>query len=440
MQIIRIVGVLLLALAAGVTPAAAVLVDRGNGLIYDSNLNVTWLEDANFAQSSGFDVDGRMMRNDAVAWVDALEFAGYSDWRLPRNSGQVHNGVLPAAGGELGSLFHFLGNASGSQFTETGPFMNVRSQYWLANEPAPPPPAVPPSTAYDGYAFSADGGYEYPSVGDNLVWVWPVRSGDVTPQMAFTIPDVIVYSDGVNPTQGTINAVLNLDGIYVEDPPSISSFNVAFELAGHPPGAAFGTPQDPTSNSLIPLGNAFSGASALPHTIRFAKDALSPTMAVDGGVMVTVPFTIAAGVTNQTFAVNFTPGNELTDPDALPLSVAYVGGSITVLPLSGGLAGDYNHNGVVDAADYVVWRRQVGQSGTGLAADGDGDGAIDIDDYQLWRTNFGRSSSTATSTGIVSAPEPTTLLLLAAACSVRRRMRRHTRSTRNSSRAGRLNN
>jgi hypothetical protein len=53
------------------------------------------------------------------------------------------------------------------------------------------------------------------------------------------------------------------------------------------------------------------------------------------------------------------------------------------------LVGDYNENGVVDAADYVVWRHTLGETGAGLAADGDGSGAVDQADYDLWRANFG---------------------------------------------------
>jgi hypothetical protein len=53
------------------------------------------------------------------------------------------------------------------------------------------------------------------------------------------------------------------------------------------------------------------------------------------------------------------------------------------------LAGDYNFSGVVDAADFVVWRKNVGST-TDLQADGDGDGDIDQDDYNVWRASFGR--------------------------------------------------
>jgi hypothetical protein len=56
-----------LLLAAGLSGAAqAALVDRGGGLIYDTDLNVTWLQDANYAQTSGYDADGRMTWGDAT--------------------------------------------------------------------------------------------------------------------------------------------------------------------------------------------------------------------------------------------------------------------------------------------------------------------------------------------------------------------------------------
>ena len=42
------------------------------------------------------------------------------------------------------------------------------------------------------------------------------------------------------------------------------------------------------------------------------------------------------------------------------------------------ILGDYNHDGVVDAADYTVWRDTYGQSVTeNSGADGNGDGMID---------------------------------------------------------------
>lgn len=69
--------------------AQANLIDRGGGLIYDDQLKVTWLQDANYAKTSGYDADGRMNWNDAMAWAanlsyyDSVRNLTYTDWRLP---------------------------------------------------------------------------------------------------------------------------------------------------------------------------------------------------------------------------------------------------------------------------------------------------------------------------------------------------------------------
>jgi T5SS/PEP-CTERM-associated repeat protein len=73
------------------------------------------------------------------------------------------------------------------------------------------------------------------------------------------------------------------------------------------------------------------------------------------------------------------------------------------------LAGDYNHNGVVDAADYIIWRKTLGQTGTGLAADGNGNNQVDSGDYTFWRARFGRTSGAgagASSAANLAVPEP----------------------------------
>lgn len=54
--------------------------------------------------------------------------------------------------------------------------------------------------------------------------------------------------------------------------------------------------------------------------------------------------------------------------------------------------GDYNCNGCVDGADYVVWRNNLGMSpATFSDGDGDADGVVDSDDYWVWRNNLGNS-------------------------------------------------
>ncbi|TWT35311.1 hypothetical protein KOR34_02010 [Posidoniimonas corsicana] len=69
--------------------------------------------------------------------------------------------------------------------------------------------------------------------------------------------------------------------------------------------------------------------------------------------------------------------------------------------------GDYNYDGVADAADYTVWRDTLGST-TDLRANGDNTGAsagkIDRADYLLWRANYG---NTTVPTTPAPAPAPT---------------------------------
>jgi beta-glucanase (GH16 family) len=68
------------------------------------------------------------------------------------------------------------------------------------------------------------------------------------------------------------------------------------------------------------------------------------------------------------------------------------------------LPGDYNQNGVVDASDYVLWRKTVGDEGPNLPADGDGNEVVDDDDLEFWRERFGNESNGGG--GGIAVPEP----------------------------------
>jgi hypothetical protein len=78
--------------------------------------------------------------------------------------------------------------------------------------------------------------------------------------------------------------------------------------------------------------------------------------------------------------------------------------------------GDYNRDGVVDAADYVLWRNTRNTSVTaGSGADGDGNGLVNDADYTLWQANFGNVRGTVASGAgaleVASVPEPASGLL-----------------------------
>ena len=77
----------------------------------------------------------------------------------------------------------------------------------------------------------------------------------------------------------------------------------------------------------------------------------------------------------------------------------------TALTLSVTLPGDFNGNGIVDAADYVAWRTGLGTSYTQA-------------DYNVWRAHFGQTASGAgagQSAAATAVPEPSAFLLVALA-------------------------
>ena len=66
------------ALLAGAVSAQATLINRGGGTIYDTELNITWLQNWNQGAGSGYDDTyglggtGLMTWDNARAWVDNL--------------------------------------------------------------------------------------------------------------------------------------------------------------------------------------------------------------------------------------------------------------------------------------------------------------------------------------------------------------------------------
>lgn len=72
------------------------------------------------------------------------------------------------------------------------------------------------------------------------------------------------------------------------------------------------------------------------------------------------------------------------------------------------VSADFNGDGLVDAADYTIWR-DTANSTTDLRADANGDGLIDGLDYNRWTSEYG---SIVPPSFAVSVPEPNGILLL----------------------------
>ena len=159
---------------------SAALYDRGDGFIYDDDLDITWLQDANYANTSNANLSyslGRMTHADAVAWTDSLNLAGGSNWRLPSAGENPSMGYSSAD--ELGHMFfNNLGNSgsfANSTFIdgETGltvSFENVQNFYWLNEE-------INGNKAWSFYmamGFMMDNNNI-----NNKLYTWAVHDGDI---------------------------------------------------------------------------------------------------------------------------------------------------------------------------------------------------------------------------------------------------------------------
>ncbi|QDU56682.1 PEP-CTERM sorting domain-containing protein [Aeoliella mucimassa] len=80
------------------------------------------------------------------------------------------------------------------------------------------------------------------------------------------------------------------------------------------------------------------------------------------------------------------------------------------------LLGDFNSDGMVNLADYTVWRDNLGGNDSTLGGNGDntdGLNVVNVADYQAWKSNFGQGTSAAIIQGnTATVPEPGALALL----------------------------
>lgn len=161
----------------------AALVDRGGGMIYDTVLNITWLQDANYAQTSGYNTDGRMTWDEAMAWADQLVYGGYDDWRLPTALNRDHTG--PCSGynctdSEMGYMFYKNLGATANHLISQGAntanlalFTHIQDDvYWSSTGYEP--------IALFAWYFLTGEGYQYLDRRTYKGHAWAVRSGDVT--------------------------------------------------------------------------------------------------------------------------------------------------------------------------------------------------------------------------------------------------------------------
>lgn len=152
-------------------------------------------------------------------------------------------------------------------------------------------------------------------------------------------------------------------------------------------------------DSVVPSGNSAAFSTDL------AGSAGSLVLGGGAGHSFTSSLTASnIGTFSATYLLNFSDENIA---GALDKSITLMLTGKTIL------AGDYNGDGIVDSADYILWRNTDGESvATSTGADGDGDGIIDQGDFDIWRANFGRAATAGgSSQGTAAVPEPIALSL-----------------------------
>lgn len=191
--------ILYLAIAASIitsSNAGASLISRlGGEAVYDTAHDITWLANANLSKTNHFGVspiisEGYMSWDTANNWIAAMnaaDYLGYSDWRLPRSlqpdsnctwniSGKSYG--PNCTGSEMGHLFYDeLSGVENNTIQATHNeyfdlFQGIRNIYWTGTESVGNP---------DVYAwqFNFADGFQDHRFKSQYRYVWAVRDGDV---------------------------------------------------------------------------------------------------------------------------------------------------------------------------------------------------------------------------------------------------------------------
>jgi len=194
------------------------------------------------------------------------------------------------------------------------------------------------------------------------------------------------------------DAVTNNGTIFV----SASSEIVLLENLGFSPSSALSVGLasiDPTDAPTDAFGLLnIGGASTLGGEIVVELAAgFAPALGETFEVLRT-----SSGISG-TFATETLP----TLGGGLALDVQYTPTSVLLAVVNFGVPGDYNANGTVDAADYTVWRNNLGRS---TALPNDDTAGVAADDYNRWKTHFGESNGSGSGVSVV--PETTSFTIV----------------------------
>ena len=182
---------------------------------------------------------------------------------------------------------------------------------------------------------------------------------------------------------------------------------LAVELNGY-------TPQSGDSWTLIQTGVDLTNTVAAVDALVAAEGPLDidGSGTIDGNDVLTHQLPHSSGTVNGEFKDFITTSAPLAaglewelDYSDTAVVLRVIGDAVPTL------AGDYNNDGIVDLADYTVWRNNLGTSITlPNEADGITPGEVTVEDYSVWKDNFGSSlNANELVASPAAVPEPASL-------------------------------
>ncbi len=187
-------------------------------------LNITWLQDANFAKTTGFDADGLMSWSAANSWAADLVYRGYDNWRLasnaPVNALSWHYGWSADGTSDIGynisspyselAYMYYVNLELKGQYTPSGAYQSdygvyeggawpgrtsvglidglQSGRYWYSTAYEPSHVAAQSYQTYwgttydptlDAWTLSTENGYQVTNGQRYEAYAWAVRDGDV---------------------------------------------------------------------------------------------------------------------------------------------------------------------------------------------------------------------------------------------------------------------
>ncbi|QDU56695.1 autotransporter-associated beta strand repeat-containing protein [Aeoliella mucimassa] len=146
-------------------------------------------------------------------------------------------------------------------------------------------------------------------------------------------------------------------------------------------------------------------------------------LAADGTLNVGSVGDVVEGVAGDIFPIlgfeTFSGAFDTVNLPALAAGLAwdasnlFITGELSIIAAAG-LPGDFNNDGMVDLADYTVWRDNLGADESVLpVGTGDNSSVVDAGDYLLWKNSFGATLSTLSAADSSVVPEPASIAMLA---------------------------